>query len=894
MYYRKLFSIFLLHFIFFLNSHAQELSGKLSNRLDNQRAQSPLDKLFLHTDRNLYYPGDTIYFHTYIEDRFTQKIETSSRSSYVLLIGDEGEVIDSARFRINYSMAPGWLAVPQDCKSGWYRIKAFTSQMQNYDPGYAFSSRIRIEELIRENLVFNYRFNKKNYHANDTVEISLELKEQNGEPLKNTSFSYSFLESKQAEETFRARTNRNGTSVIRIFLPDSLKNTGLDIALEKYLGEFHVEIPFPEKNPNIRFLPEGGTFVPGVLQKVAFNAVSQTGKQLFVSGVVKDDLGTFVDSIRSGALGPGMLQFIPQEGRKYFAGLEDYPGQKWPLPGTNNHVPCLKVSSEADKVIVDISGESRQQYFLALSKNKSLVAFTPLNVNGQKRVVFKTDALPPGMASVTLFTSELQPLAERVFFIYPQETSRFNISADNDVYQSGETTNLNVGITSGNKTGSGFFSIAVVDSATALSPQVALQNIRDRFWFAEDFYSRVPFAVKQKGLASLPPDQLDLLLMTYGWTAFKNTDAEKTPKKKEQYYDQYDIEIANVLSSRKSAKIANSQNPLFVLSLEEPSMISLIPKTEDSYLLDVDSIPPFTQSIMIVPNFMVKRKINAVNLKPVINESFIESVKNTPEKKEVFLSTPSGLISEPSINLDSFRVLKEIVVYARREPAKKYVNEYQERYKGVQTLTLSELQMETAANFEDLLRRLHPYLLDTNGKRIYFNPAKSIINNAPTKPTGALFVVDGIPLDQDYSSLVNMKPSDIHSVTALKRVSGYYLYGEVANEGVVFIETKLNHSGEEYVLSSATTTNGSDLRKIIQLFRADQEFYTPPQEAVSNDPELWIRPTLYWNSEVFYDGENPVAIQYPNHKKAGTVFIIVNGVTTDGMPLSGIHKYEIK
>ena len=71
--------------------------------------------------------------------------------------------IDSARFRINYSMAPGWMAVPQDCKPGWYRIKAFTSQMQNYDPAYAFSSWIRIDELIKENLVFNYRFNKKNY-----------------------------------------------------------------------------------------------------------------------------------------------------------------------------------------------------------------------------------------------------------------------------------------------------------------------------------------------------------------------------------------------------------------------------------------------------------------------------------------------------------------------------------------------------------------------------------------------------------------------------------------------------------------------------------------------------------------------------------------------------------
>ncbi len=891
--------LILLSVIFNLNGNAQALLSKLSNKLDYKKGQSPLDKLYLHTDRNIYYPGDTIYFQSYIEDRFTQKFETSSRSSYVMLVGPDSEVVDSARFRINYSMAPGWLAVPEDCKPGWYQMKAFTSQMQNYDPHFVFSSWIRIDEMIRENTVFNYRFNKKNYLPNDTVEITFELKDQAGEPLENTAYSYSLINKNREEETFSAKTTRKGTSTIRFFLSDSpeKEELNLDIALEKNLGEFHVEIPVLEQEPDIRFLPEGGTFIPGFRQKVAFNAISLYGRQLFLSGVIKDDLGTFIDSIRSGSLGPGMVEITPVPERKYFAEFNDYPGQKWPLPETTQGIPCIKVNKKDIGIVVEVSAENcPEQYFLTFSKNDNLVAFTPLTIESTKRIVFKTDSLPPGMAKVTLFKEDFQPVAERVFFIPPQNAPVFSISTESDVYLPEQQTSLGVGIKQrkNGKSVSGFFSIAVVDSATALSPQIALQNIRDRFWFDEDFYQRLPFYIKQKGVSVLAGNELDLLLLTYGWTKFKNQVPEQNSKKTEQYYDQYDIEIAQLHSSRKRKKIANTLDPLFVLSLEEPGLIGLTKKSNDSYLLDIDSVPLFNQSIIVAPNFAVNRQINAVKLKPVKNDLFFESVKDYGISKGIYLTTPSGLISEPVINLDSFRVLKEIGVYARRTPAKKYVNEYEQRYKGTQTHTLSQVQMETAMNFEDLLRRLNPRKLDTNNKKIYFRSPPAMYNNAKTIPKGALFVVDGSVIDQDYTSLLNMMPSNIHSITAINGISGYFIYGEVALDGVVFVETILNHIGDGYELTSKPNFFKGDLRKIIQLFRSDKEFYNPPQEAVQNNPELWIRPTLYWNSEVFYNGENQVNIQYFNQKKEGTVFVILNGVTMDGMPVSGIHKYKIR
>ncbi len=894
MYNHKLFFLILFFSISILNCYGQKSRIKLLEKFKNIQSYLPSDKLFLQTDKNLYCPGDTIYFQTYIENRFTQSFETSSLSSWVLLLNQEGETIDSARFRIDYSMAPGWLAIPKESVPGWYRLKAFTSQMQNFSPEFAFSSWIRIDELLKENLVFNSRFNRKHYHSKDTVELSIELKNQDGEPVKNTSFSYSIIENNKTKSTYRAKTTRKGISLIRIFLPDSLanKNVNLNIALEKGLGEFRVEIPVIEQNPDIRFLPEGGTFIPGYKQRIAFNGVKPSGEQLFLKGTVSDNTGNFIDSIESDILGPGIIEFTPEAGREYYAEFTDYPGQKWPLPKFAGLVPCIRVTRSSKGFAVDISGgDKNEQYFLALSKNHNPVAFVPFTINSRKRIVFNTDSLPPGMAKVILFNQRLRPLAERAFFIPQKEASRLNISTVGNYTQPNQHVTLGIEIKNGDKkNNSGVFSIAVVDSATALSRQISLLGIKDCFFFDNTFYKELPLHIKQKGILNLPAEELDLLFLTYSWSKFNSEIPGKQEKEKPVNYEQYKIEITQTHSSRKRKKINSNKEPLLALSIDEPAILGLYRKKDNSYLLSIDSIPSFTNKIMIVPNFALKNKINAASLNPIINKYYFESLKNQKENKAIFNQAPQDISKELVFNLDSFRVIKEIGVYAKREPAKKFANEYEKRYQGVSTRTLTGVRIESAMTLEDILRRLNPRTLNLSRKTIHFRPTTSFTAESPP----ALFVLDGTPIETNYSSLMSINPSHIHSVTVLLGVSGFFIYGEDAKGGVVFIETKLNHIGDEYELPAKAGIYRGDLRKVIELFRGSKEFYNPPKIAIQNNPELWIRPTLYWNPEVFYDGKNPVKIQYYNHRKKGAIFIVVNGVTEKGEPVAGIHKYKIK
>ncbi len=112
----------------------------------NSRSQ---DQIFVHLDRNMYKPGDTIYFQAYIRNRFTGEFETNSVSLYALLFNEEKKTVDSSRFKIGNSLSSGWMTIPPKAEPGQYHFAAFTSMMQNYRQDDAFHSELKVRRIKR-------------------------------------------------------------------------------------------------------------------------------------------------------------------------------------------------------------------------------------------------------------------------------------------------------------------------------------------------------------------------------------------------------------------------------------------------------------------------------------------------------------------------------------------------------------------------------------------------------------------------------------------------------------------------------------------------------------------------------------------------------------------------
>ena len=144
----KKFFQFIFLFVISTSSFSQSLTDEMTEILNQIGKEIPSDQLFLHIDRNLYHPGDTIRFQAYVRESRTGVFMTESSSLYALLLNSDHLTIDSARFRIMYSASSGWLKVPAEIPVGNYSVLAFTSINMNYSPEYAFTVPVKIDKIL--------------------------------------------------------------------------------------------------------------------------------------------------------------------------------------------------------------------------------------------------------------------------------------------------------------------------------------------------------------------------------------------------------------------------------------------------------------------------------------------------------------------------------------------------------------------------------------------------------------------------------------------------------------------------------------------------------------------------------------------------------------------------
>lgn len=135
MIYRKLFLLVSAFSTFAASSQT------LENNLANWANSNPIEKLYLHLDRESYTAGQTIWFKGY----FISDYIPSSRSTAmnVELLNDKSQVILRKIFPAFMSESFGQLELPEDLTSGVYFIRGYSPVMLN-QPGHFFIKKVSI------------------------------------------------------------------------------------------------------------------------------------------------------------------------------------------------------------------------------------------------------------------------------------------------------------------------------------------------------------------------------------------------------------------------------------------------------------------------------------------------------------------------------------------------------------------------------------------------------------------------------------------------------------------------------------------------------------------------------------------------------------------------------
>ncbi len=383
------------------------------------------EKLYLHTDREVYCVGDTIWFKGYLKNSsqiseflesnyiyvelFSSMVEENINTGNVENKEDLRERVKIKRIGEGFT---GHIKIPENLNTGIAVIRGYSYWMMNREAEYMFSKNIEIRNPMKDDFV-TLLTDSKVYENDKYVEIGVE------NPFKE--------ESKEKADA---------------------KDYDIDI----------------------QFMPESGRYVVGKSSKIAFKAIDNNGMGVKVKGTLFVDNAESV-TFESNPLGMGIINLnlatMPQSMSVKIADSTGWSkSADFPLPDSQAVVMNLKLDTAA--VTIDVYSKN-----LSATSPTWVVVYDASEMYvkvgydfGEKRYKLTYEHLSPGINNAAVVDDNGNVYASRAFFVYPQERKESGIYTNKSEYKGKEKVVCVVDLKDdqGNPV-SGNFSVSVADDA---------------------------------------------------------------------------------------------------------------------------------------------------------------------------------------------------------------------------------------------------------------------------------------------------------------------------------------------------------------------------------------------------------------------------------------------
>lgn len=197
---------------------------------------------------------------------------------------------------------------------------------------------------------------------------------------------------------------------------------------------------------SLRFFPESGSLIEGVMSRVAFKGESRKKLNPDFTGCIYSHDGEILTNIQSSHNGMGDFYYIPSkepatakiqyDGKEYTFELpESHPvGYTMKVINANGaldiYVRCGK-DTPTDTVAVFIAHQGRPYTYKTIN-------FSDVN---EDHLMVRTSNLPKGVVQITLINHKGHVLCERFVYLYPRHEIRISVEGKNKVYAPYERVN---------------------------------------------------------------------------------------------------------------------------------------------------------------------------------------------------------------------------------------------------------------------------------------------------------------------------------------------------------------------------------------------------------------------------------------------------------------------
>lgn len=430
------------------------------------------ERVYLHFDNTAYYLGETMWFKAYATFGTNDRPSTLSKVLYVELVAPEGYVVETKKYKLgDDGTCHGEFELNPLLLSGYYEVRAYTRYMLNWGKDAVFTRVFPVFDKV----------NADNWDFKNMLDRRRGYNERG--------------EWKSAE------------------LPDA----------------------------TLDFFPESGHLVDGIKSKVAFELRGEDG--LFgEEKITVFENDTELLECTPVHEGKGIFEITPKANAKYRAEVtmsgEDGKSKKhkFPLPEVSEEGVVLSVADEGENITITATNNLSEEGELGvvILYRGALGYFKKFSsANRTMSYTIAKKELPEGVNRVVLYTNEHTPLAERQFFIThdtmtasDRETVKLNITANgyhahNLAPKPGEKITLKVTRDDGEPIPQdASLSLTAIDAIGKQATSYS-HNMYSYLLLGSELKGYIPNAAQYfDSTNSKRKEQLDLLMLTHGWTSY--------------------------------------------------------------------------------------------------------------------------------------------------------------------------------------------------------------------------------------------------------------------------------------------------------------------------------------------------------------------------------------
>lgn len=872
-----------------VSSQALPIQSAVAN-LHHMNEKTINEIVYLHTDREVYAPADTLWFKAYIRGR--EKLEPTelSKTLFVNLVDDQGNIIDSGRYFIEDSDAMGQFTLDHKLKEGIYFIIAHSSWMKNFDPEFVYRKKFMVRNEQRLGLQMILALDRSTYYPGDSITAFVSCYDEQNRDVADIKYSYRVFAGKETYAKGRRQTSVTRNDSIKFSLGVSCPTIPFLEITGTHKGQ-RLDTSF--RIPAIRgihmdFFPEGGSSITGLESKIAFKAQTFDGEALSIRGELLDENGGIITNAQSVHEGMGSLTLTPHSDRTLFFRITDPPGFEtlYPLPGGKESGWRLSGSANSAKIDLVISRKETPGdiALITLMVRGHLWYNTQLRVDSSMRVEIPTTGLPPGIAVLTLFDHNMQPRCERLFHINPEEDATFNMHTERSTYIPRDRVRLNIRPDSAfTKKLKGSYSLSIVDAPLCLSSSFEESNIRSSFLLSPEIKGEIknPNYYLRLGDPEIRA-HFDLLLRTQGWRNYPDITGEDWQSQANKPYNQ-EI-VSGVLFKQSFGKLPKPSKGELNIYFGGSSIKLAVDKSGTFFFTPVYD-RKFNSGVLI--SGTVNGSDSYVSLEvykpPFVGyfPGYLWNLMDSIKTQSYF--TPfdyQSVADQSSLGLAYHEWIDEVVVVkSGRRPEIEIYDIVIEDFMNNNKREARPEYIETAIDVMGILYNM--------GIPVEYNPELDVVKHLMHPQTYIGWVVDDSYFGTNFSFVQNFVPSSIERFTLVKHFETMY-FGPNMPEVVVSIRLKTFDRNDP--------NHGEPTSKFsIPRFAESKEFYKPrynsSKKRESTIPD--IRKTIHWEPRLEMDKNGLATVDFYNGDRYTNITCILEGITEEGIPIHSEYTYNV-